>query len=103
MTQDAFLYDALRTPRGAGKPSGSLHEVKPIDLVVGLTHALRDRHEGLDPADIEDMILGCVSPVGDQGAVLPRVAALKAGLPQTVAGVQPVSYTHLTLPTNREV
>ena len=88
MTQDAFLYDALRTPRGAGKPSGSLHEVKPIDLVVGLTHALRDRHEGLDPADIEDMILGCVSPVGDQGAVLPRVAALKAGLPQTVAGVQ---------------
>ena len=88
MSHDAFLFDAVRTPRGLGKPTGSLHEVKPVDLVVGLFDALGQRHESLDPADYEDVILGIVSPVGDQGAVLPRAAALKAGLPESVAGVQ---------------
>lgn len=85
---EAFIYDTVRTPRGKGKSTGSLHEVKPIDLVTGLLDALRERHPDLDPAAIDDIVLGIVSPLGDQGGDLPRIAALKAGLPQTVAGVQ---------------
>ena len=84
----AVIYDAVRTPRGKGKASGSLHEVKPIDLTVGLLEALRERNPGLDAAQIDDLVMGIVSPVGDQGAVLPRIAALKAGYPEPVAGVQ---------------
>ena len=84
----AVIYDAVRTPRGKGKANGSLHEVKPIDLVVGLIDAVRERNPGLDSAQIDDIVLGIVSPVGDQGAVLPRVAAMYAGLPEPVAGVQ---------------
>lgn len=84
----AVIYDALRTPRGKGKASGSLHEVKPIDLVAGLIDAVRGRNPGLDAARIDDIVLGIVSPLGDQGAVLPRIAALYAGLPEPVAGVQ---------------
>jgi len=85
---DALIFDAVRTPRGRGKASGSLHGSKPIDLVVGLIHAVRARHPGLDPATIDDIVMGIVSPVGEQGSVLPRVAALAAGLPDTVAGLQ---------------
>ncbi|MDQ3987930.1 MAG: acetyl-CoA C-acetyltransferase [Actinomycetota bacterium] len=86
--QQAFLYDALRTPRGKGKPSGALHGVKPISLVTGLIDELRRRHPNLDPARIDDVVLGVVSPIGDQGGVLPRAAALASGLPDTVAGLQ---------------
>ena len=85
---EAFIYDALRTPRGRGKATGSLHEVKPISLVVGLIHELRRRFPRLDPATIDDVVLGVVTPIGDQGGDLPRAAALAAGLPDTVAGVQ---------------
>ena len=88
MTRDAYLFDAVRTPRGLGKPTGSLHEVKPIDLLGGLFDALRERHPEWDPATVEDVVLGVVSPVGDQGADIARVAALKAGMPENVAGVQ---------------
>jgi acetyl-CoA C-acetyltransferase len=84
----AVIYDAVRTPRGKGKSSGALHEVKPIDLTVGLLNAVRERNPGLDAAQIDDLVMGIVSPVGDQGAVLPRIAALKAGYPEPVAGVQ---------------
>ncbi|PRY50276.1 acetyl-CoA C-acetyltransferase [Knoellia remsis] len=85
----AVIFDAIRTPRGKGKAGvGSLNEVKPIDLVVGLLKTLRERNPGLDAAQIDDIVLGIVSPVGDQGAVLPRVAAMYAGLPEPVAGVQ---------------
>jgi acetyl-CoA C-acetyltransferase len=84
----AVIYDAIRTPRGKGKATGALHEVKPIDLVVGLIDAVRERNPGLDTAQVDDIVLGIVSPVGDQGAVLPRVAAMYAGLPEPVAGVQ---------------
>ncbi|CAM4066596.1 acetyl-CoA C-acetyltransferase [Janibacter anophelis] len=84
----AVIYDAVRTPRGKGKSSGSLHEVKPIDLTVGLLQAIRERNPGLDAAQVDDLVMGIVSPVGDQGAVLPRIAALKAGYPEPVAGVQ---------------
>jgi acetyl-CoA C-acetyltransferase len=85
---DAFIYEAIRTPRGRGKANGSLHRVKPVSLVTGLLHELQARHPGLDPARIDDIVLGCVSPVGDQGADIARTAAVAAGLPLTVAGVQ---------------
>jgi acetyl-CoA C-acetyltransferase len=85
---EAFIYDALRTPRGKGRATGSLHGVKPLSLVVGLLDALRERNPGLDPGRIDDLLLGVVSPVGDQGADIARTAALAAGLPDTVGGVQ---------------
>ncbi|MGH3518606.1 MAG: acetyl-CoA C-acetyltransferase [Haloechinothrix sp.] len=84
---EAFIYEAIRTPRGKGK-KGSLHGTKPVDLVVGLIDELKVRHPDLDPAAIEDLILGVVTPVGDQGADIARTATLAAGLPDTVAGVQ---------------
>ncbi|MEU5576338.1 acetyl-CoA C-acetyltransferase [Streptomyces huasconensis] len=88
MTTEAYVYDAIRTPRGRGKASGALHGTKPVDLVVGLIHELRDRFPGLDPAAIDDIVLGVVGPVGDQGSDIARIAAIAAGLPDTVAGVQ---------------
>jgi acetyl-CoA C-acetyltransferase len=84
---EAYIYDHVRTPRGRGK-KGSLHGVKPIDLTIGLIDELRRRNPGLDPGRVDDVVMGIVSPIGDQGSVLPRIAALKAGLPDTVAGVQ---------------
>ncbi|MFF0739874.1 acetyl-CoA C-acetyltransferase [Streptomyces sp. NPDC004111] len=88
MSTEAFVYDAIRTPRGRGKANGALHGTKPIDLVVGLIHALRERFPTLDPAAIDDIVLGVVGPVGDQGSDIARTAAISAGLPDTVAGVQ---------------
>jgi acetyl-CoA C-acetyltransferase len=85
---EAFIYDAVRTPRGKGKPDGSLHEVKPVALVSGLIHALLARNPKLVPEAIDDLVLGCVTPVGDQGADIAKTAAIVAGLPDTVAGVQ---------------
>jgi acetyl-CoA C-acetyltransferase len=86
--REAYLYDALRTPRGKGKPTGALHGVKPISLVTGLIDELHRRHPNLDPGRIDDIVLGVVAPVGDQGADIARAAALAAGLPDTVAGLQ---------------
>ncbi|QUQ71100.1 acetyl-CoA C-acetyltransferase [Kutzneria sp. CA-103260] len=88
MSTEAFVFDAVRTPRGKGKQNGSLHEVKPVSLLVGLIDELRTRNPNLDPARIDDVVLGCVTPVGDQGADIAKTAALAAGLPNTVAGVQ---------------
>ncbi|MFF3171671.1 acetyl-CoA C-acetyltransferase [Streptomyces sp. NPDC057900] len=88
MSTEAFVYDAIRTPRGRGKANGALHGTKPIDLVVGLIHELRSRFPGLDPAAVDDIVLGVVSPLGDQGSDIARIAAIAAGLPDTVAGVQ---------------
>ncbi|MGH3715966.1 MAG: acetyl-CoA C-acetyltransferase [Micromonosporaceae bacterium] len=85
---DAYIYEAIRTPRGRGKKSGSLHTVKPISLVVGLIDELRRRYPDLDTALIDDIVMGVVSPIGDQGSVIPKVAAIAAGLPDTVGGVQ---------------
>jgi acetyl-CoA C-acetyltransferase len=85
---DALVFDAIRTPRGKGKSNGSLHATKPVDLVVGLMHEMLVRNERLDPNRVDDVVLGCVSPVGDQGADIAKTAAIKAGLPDTVAGVQ---------------
>ena len=88
MSTEAYLYDAIRTPRGRGKANGALHGTKPIDLVVGLIDELRRRYPGLDPAAIDDLVLGVVSPIGDQGSDIAKIAAIAAGLPDTVAGVQ---------------
>jgi acetyl-CoA C-acetyltransferase len=84
---EAFVYDAIRTPRGRGKSSGSLHEVKPVRLLTTLMHELQRRHD-LDTSQVEDVVVGCVTPVGDQGAVIPKTAALAAGWDVKVAGVQ---------------
>jgi acetyl-CoA C-acetyltransferase len=88
MATDALVFDAIRTPRGKGKSNGSLHTTKPVDLVVGLMHETLIRNGKLDPNRVDDVVLGVVSPVGDQGADIAKTAAIKAGLPDTVAGVQ---------------
>ena len=88
MSTDAFIYDAIRTPRGKGKKDGSLHTVKPVSLVVGLMKALEERHPGLDTSKIEDVVLGCVTPVGDQGADIAKTAALAANWDDKVSGMQ---------------
>src|SRR6187549_3553503 len=85
---EAFVYDHIRTPRGKGKAAGTLHEVKPVDLIVGLLDEIQVRNPTLDPARVDDVVLGVVSPLGEQGGDIAKTAALKAGLPDTVAGVQ---------------
>lgn len=85
---EAFIYDAVRTPRGKGKPGGSLHTVKPVDLLSGLIESIIERNPGIDPNRISDVIAGCVTPVGDQGMDIARTAALNAGLPYTATGLQ---------------
>src|SRR5690606_11187297 len=87
MSEEAFIYEAIRTPRGKGR-NGSLHEVKPISLVTGLIDEMRRRYPDLDENLISDIILGVVSPVGDQGAVIARTAVLASGMPETTGGVQ---------------
>jgi acetyl-CoA C-acetyltransferase len=85
---EAFIYEAIRTPRGRGKSNGSLHGVKPVSLVTGLIDEMRTRHPDLDTNQVDDLILGCLTPLGDQGANIAKTAALAAGLPDTVAGMQ---------------
>jgi len=84
---EAYIYDAVRTPRGKGKKSGSLHEITALELATQPLRAIRDRNE-LDTSDVDDVVLGCVSPVGEQGADIARVAVLNAEYAQTTAGVQ---------------
>ena len=84
---EAYIYDAVRTPRGKGKKSGSLHEITALDLATQPLKAIRDRNE-LDTSDVDDVVLGCVSPVGEQGADIARVAVLNAEYAETTAGVQ---------------
>ena len=84
---DAYIYDAVRTPRGRGKPDGSLHEVPAVDLAVTALDAIRRRND-LDPVLVEDVVLGCVDPVGEAGGDIARAAVLKAGFGKEVPGVQ---------------
>jgi len=84
---DAFIYDHVRTPRGRGKPDGSLHGITPIQLAAQSLQALRDRNE-LDTSLLDDVVLGCVAPVGEQGADIARVSVLVAGYDETVPGQQ---------------
>jgi acetyl-CoA C-acetyltransferase len=85
---EAFVYDHIRTPRGKGKAVGALHEVKPIDLIVGLLEEIKTRNPELDPARVDDIVLGVVTPIGEQGGDIAKTAALAADYPETVAGVQ---------------
>ncbi|WP_151828809.1 acetyl-CoA C-acetyltransferase [Acinetobacter radioresistens] len=84
---EAYIIDAIRTPRGKGKKDGSLYEVKPISLLTGLLNELQHRHQ-LDTSKVDDIVLGCVTPVGDQGADIAKTAAVAAGWNDDVAGVQ---------------
>lgn len=84
---EAYIYDAVRTPRGKGKKDGSLHGVTPLRLAETALRAIRDRNQ-LDTALVDDVVLGCVEPVGEQGACIGRVAVLAAGYAETTAGVQ---------------
>lgn len=86
MTNDALIFDAIRTPRGRGKASGALHEVKPVSLLTGLLNTLQDRNQ-FDTKEVDDIVMGCVTAVGDQGAVIAKTAALAAGWDDDVAGV----------------
>lgn len=84
--REALIFDAVRTPRGKGKKDGSLHEVTPVHLLANLLWALRDRND-LDTSQVDDVVLGCVTPVGEQGADIARTAVLYAGWDQSVPGV----------------
>ena len=84
---EALVFDAIRTPRGKGKKDGSLHEVKPVALLSGLLRDLQARHD-FDTAEVEDVVMGCVTPIGDQGACIAKTAALAAGWDWKVAGLQ---------------
>ena len=84
---ECYIYDHVRTPRGRGRPDGALHEVPPIELASSVLRAVRDRN-GLDTGLVEDVVFGCVEPVGEQGADIARLAALHADYAESVAGVQ---------------
>ena len=84
---DCYIYDAIRTPRGKGKKNGSLHEVTSLELATQVLNNIKDRNN-LDTSDVDDVVLGCVTPVGEQGADIARTAVLKADYDQSVAGVQ---------------
>lgn len=84
---EAYIIDAIRTPRGKGKKDGSLHEVKPISLLTTLLNELKERHD-LDTSQVDDIVLGCVTPIGDQGEDIAKTAAIAAGWDNDVAGVQ---------------
>jgi len=87
MTNHAYIYDAVRTPRSKGKKGGSLNEVKPIDLGAGLLRGLQSRHD-LDTSYVDDVVLGCVSPVGEQGSDVAKMIVQNADWDESVAGVQ---------------
>ncbi|HVB50108.1 MAG TPA: beta-ketoacyl synthase N-terminal-like domain-containing protein, partial [Burkholderiales bacterium] len=84
---EAMIFDALRTPRGKGKKDGSLYEVKPIALLSGILRELQQRHD-LDTGQVDDVVMGCVTPVGEQGSCIAKTAALAAGWDWRAAGVQ---------------
>ncbi|MDA8110286.1 MAG: acetyl-CoA C-acetyltransferase [Betaproteobacteria bacterium] len=84
---EAMIFDALRTPRGKGKKDGSLYEVKPIALLSGILRELQERHD-LDTGEVDDVVMGCVTPVGEQGSCIAKTAALAAGWDWRAAGVQ---------------
>ncbi len=84
---EALIFDAVRTPRGKGKADGALHSVKPVNLLAGLLRALQLRND-LNTAEVDDIVLGCVTPVGDQGADIAKTAAMVADWDVSVAGVQ---------------
>lgn len=87
LSNTPYIFDAVWTPRSKGKSSGTLYEVKPVQLAAGLLNGLRERHD-LQTSMVEDVILGCVSPVGEQGSNIAKAAAMFAGWAPSIAGVQ---------------
>ncbi len=87
MTNQAYIYDAIRTPRSKGKKDGTLHEVKPVDLGAGLLVALQQRYD-LDTSYVDDVVMGCVTPVGEQGADIAKMIVQNAEWDESVPGVQ---------------
>lgn len=87
MTESAYIYDAIRTPRGKGKKDGSLHEVKPVALAAGLLREIQQRHD-LDTSKVDDVLFGCVTPVGEQGGDVAKTAVQYADWDESVPGVQ---------------
>jgi acetyl-CoA C-acetyltransferase len=86
--KEAYIYDSVRTPRGRGKKNGSLHEVKPIDLLATLFKALSARNGNFDTKLVDDVVLGCVTPIGEQGGDIAKFAHIYAGWDQVVSGMQ---------------
>ncbi len=84
---ECYIYDAVRTPRGRGKKDGALHEVTALELATQALQAIRDRNQ-LDTQWVDDVVLGCVDPVGEQGSDIARIAVLNADYSDSVAGVQ---------------
>ena len=84
---DAYIFDAIRTPRGKGKAGGALYEVKPIELLAGLLRSLKKRND-LDTAQVDDLLIGCVTPIDDQGADIAKAALLYADWSENIAGLQ---------------
>lgn len=87
MSRSAYIFDAVRTPRSKGRPGGALHEVKPIDLAADLLRALQERHQ-LDTACVDDVVMGCVTPIGEQGSNVAKMVVQNAEWDESVAGVQ---------------
>ncbi len=87
MVNTAYIYDAIRTPRSKGKAGGALNEVKPIVLASGVLKALQERHD-LDTSCVDDVVMGCVTPVGEQGSDITKMAVQAAGWDESVSGVQ---------------
>ena len=86
MNNDAYIFDALRTPRGK-KKDGALHELTPTDILAKLLKYLQEKHD-LDTSQVDDVVMGCVTPVGDQGANIAKTATQYAGWDDDVPGVQ---------------
>ena len=87
MTNTAYIYDAVRTPRSKGKNTGTLHEVKPVDLGAGLLRELQQRHN-LDTSYVDDVVMGCVTPIGEQGSDVAKMIVQNADWDESVPGVQ---------------
>ena len=90
---EAYIYDAVRTPRGRGKSDGSLHDQQPINLLAHVLKELQKRNY-LDTSFVDDVIIGCVTPIGEQGADVARTAVLESGYKQSTAGVQINRFVH---------
>ena len=86
--KEAYIFDSVRTPRGRGKKTGSLYEVRPIDLLAQLFKALHERNGHFDTAQVDDVVLGCVTPIGEQGGDIAKIAPAYAGWDQAVSGMQ---------------
>jgi acetyl-CoA C-acetyltransferase len=92
--REAYIYDAVRTPRGRGKKSGTLNEVRPIDLLAQLFRAISERNGYFDTTKVDDVVIGCVTPIGEQGGDIAKFAHMYAGWDQVVSGCKSTVFVH---------